>query len=973
MLLANTARGGRTMSHAPPPPPSRGHGFAGRSGRSDAPSGRGTGSSRGSFGNVGAGARTASATRAVPASGPGVHRVFVRRVSYEADAESLSEAMSEFGDVIDVWLAPNVDPSKARAGTKGHRGFGKVAFSTFEAAARAVSHGQIRVLGKSISVEHYEAKEGDASQAGSEKRTALFNRLRSDEHLDASEVERCLKELAPLHSVKEYSMAITARGRAGQWKEALDLLEDMKFKGHPPNAIAYNVAITALERAHKPKKAFALLREMEAAGIQPTVVTYNSLISACAKGEQAQWALDLLREMAAKGLTPDVKSYSAAVSACARGGEGKEAQRLLQEMTARGVPPNEVTYTSVMAACESGDEALAVLRQMSASGMTPDRVSYNRVLAACAKSRQWQMLDELFEEMASHGLQPDVTSYNATITACARAEEPQWARALALLRQMKPRGVEPNQMSFSAAISACSNSQQHREAAALLDEMVSVHGIEPDVVCFSAAISACEKVEDWDLAAMLLSKLRSNGLKPDAIVYNVSILLHSRREEWQQAIEMLREMARSGFEVRAVGGALGWEGKRVWKGGGLVTRGLRLRRASHRPPLACGAQPDTIDYSVIVTTCAKADAWQRALEFFDEMQRKGLEPDVIARNSAISACAKGKDWRKALQILRQMRPDGIEPNQVSYTAAISACEQARQWQEAVALLSEMKACGGPITPEAASFNVTMQAVAAAGQLDTGFRLLEDAYALGLADDSYLMHRKLQDACRTAGDNARAAVLQAAIERLGLTSKKAEASAVIGGKSNKYTCGVAHTGPALECALQALLGRMARTEYVPQARAANFAFVRDSSEAQLANSLAHHAEKLALADLVCHECDALDISVSIKARHASAPRPCRTPLGPGTPQRAACSADVRGLPRLHEARFSAAREAGARQGASGDARLRGGALLVRRPVAMGGAQAEPHRPGSTGPAEFGCGRGSAYRVLGIACGRGRGQC
>ena len=225
----------------------------------------------------------------------------------------------------------------------------------------------------------------------------------------------------------------------------------------------------------------------------------------------------------------------------------------------------------------------------------------------------------------------------------------------------------------------------------------------------------------------------------------------------------------------------------------------------------------------------------------------------------------------------------------------------------------------------------LQAVAAAGQLDIGFRLLEDAYALDLAHDSYLMHRKLQDACRTAGDNERAAVLQAAlsppspftlirplnlhpdsspssspspnqnsspnhspnpherttvlqaaIDRHGLTSKKAEASAVVGGRPTTYTCGVAQTGPALESALQALLGRVARTGYVPQARAANFAFVRDSSEAQLANSLAHHAEKLALADLVCHACDSFEISVSIKARHATrtprtspahAPRKC----------------------------------------------------------------------------------------------------
>ena len=113
------------------------------------------------------------------------------------------------------------------------------------------------------------------------------------------------------------------------------------------------------------------------------------------------------------------------------------------------------------------------------------------------------------------------------------------------------------------------------------------------------------------------------------------------------------------------------------------------------------------------------------------------------------------------------------------------------------------------------------------------------------------------------------MLQAAIEGLGLTIKTAEASAVIHGKPSKYTCGVAHCGPALECALQSLLGRVAQVGYVPQARAASFGFVRDSSDAQLANSLAHHAEKLALADLVCHECDVLDISVSIKARHASA--------------------------------------------------------------------------------------------------------
>ena len=200
----------------------------------------------------------------------------------------------------------------------------------------------------------------------------------------------------------------------------------------------------------------------------------------------------------------------------------------------------------------------------------------------------------------------------------------------------------------------------------------------------------------------------------------------------------------------------------------------------------------------------------------------------------------------------------------------------------------------------------MQVVAGAAQLDVGFRLLNDAYAAGLVEDSYLMHRKLQDACRAAGDSARAEELQTAIERHGLTSKKAEATAVLaeGDKPTKYVCGIGHCTPTLEAALQSLIGRVAHVGYVPQARAANFGFVRDSSTEQLAQSLAHHAEKMALADMVCHECDTYEISVSIKMcvdcheffKHAStalsAPLRVKEPRQTHTFEAGRCSCDDR---------------------------------------------------------------------------------
>ena len=165
------------------------------------------------------------------------------------------------------------------------------------------------------------------SLKGTTTRQGLLTNLRQARR--RPEVERVLDALGPLSNVKEFSMAISAWGRARQ-----------------------------------PQRSLALLDEMRTRGVQPDVISFNAAISACGKGEQWKRALSLLEEMPSRGVEPDVYSFSAVVSACGVGGQWKRALSLLEEMRTRGVKPNVVSFNAAISACGAAgrwEHALSLL------------------------------------------------------------------------------------------------------------------------------------------------------------------------------------------------------------------------------------------------------------------------------------------------------------------------------------------------------------------------------------------------------------------------------------------------------------------------------------------------------------------------------------------------------------------------------------------------------------------------------------
>eukprot|EP00549_Striatella_unipunctata_P025407 CAMPEP_0118691436 /NCGR_PEP_ID=MMETSP0800-20121206/10681_1 /TAXON_ID=210618 ORGANISM="Striatella unipunctata, Strain CCMP2910" /NCGR_SAMPLE_ID=MMETSP0800 /ASSEMBLY_ACC=CAM_ASM_000638 /LENGTH=298 /DNA_ID=CAMNT_0006589219 /DNA_START=20 /DNA_END=916 /DNA_ORIENTATION=+ len=115
-----------------------------------------------------------------------------------------------------------------------------------------------------------------------------------------------------------YSSAISACGHGGRWKEALELIRQMKEGGPKtrPNRVAYTAAITACGRSGEWKHALELFDTMRNEGLQPDRVAYNALVFSLRVGRRPNEAYEIWSEMCGKtqgiSRTTTTKKYASA-------------------------------------------------------------------------------------------------------------------------------------------------------------------------------------------------------------------------------------------------------------------------------------------------------------------------------------------------------------------------------------------------------------------------------------------------------------------------------------------------------------------------------------------------------------------------------------------------------------------------------------------------------------------------------------
>eukprot|EP00928_Gymnodinium_smaydae_P081156 TRINITY_DN64725_c0_g1_i1.p1 TRINITY_DN64725_c0_g1~~TRINITY_DN64725_c0_g1_i1.p1 ORF type:complete len:669 (-),score=142.85 TRINITY_DN64725_c0_g1_i1:61-2067(-) len=113
-----------------------------------------------------------------------------------------------------------------------------------------------------------------------------------------------------------------------------------------------------------------------------------------------------------------------------------------------------------------------------------------------------------------------------------------------------------------------------------------------------------------------------------------------------------------------------------------------------------GVRPNTVHFNTAIGACQRGRHWEMALALFAEMPSRGLSRDLVTHSAALSACERAGEWRRALAIFAELREASWEPDSVAYGAAVLSCWQGDCWEASLALLSE--AARAQLAPDASS-------------------------------------------------------------------------------------------------------------------------------------------------------------------------------------------------------------------------------------------------------------------------------
>jgi pentatricopeptide repeat protein len=124
----------------------------------------------------------------------------------------------------------------------------------------------------------------------------------------------------PMPTSYIFEMVIAAQSKSTQqWRQAVQLLDNMFELGVPRTLLIYNSLLIACSKAREPIAAKSLLQRMKRYDhpqIKPNIISYNTAIAACCMNHQ-HWrdALTIFDQMQREpGVTPDICTYTKYVS-----------------------------------------------------------------------------------------------------------------------------------------------------------------------------------------------------------------------------------------------------------------------------------------------------------------------------------------------------------------------------------------------------------------------------------------------------------------------------------------------------------------------------------------------------------------------------------------------------------------------------------------------------------------------------------
>ncbi|KAH7281229.1 hypothetical protein KP509_36G036400 [Ceratopteris richardii] len=251
-------------------------------------------------------------------------------------------------------------------------------------------------------------------------------------------------------------------------------------------------------------------------------------------------------------------------------------------------------------------EALHLFRNMLQKGNNPNRVTFLTILGACTSPKNLVDGKWIHAYIYKHRMLKDISICNCLITMYSRCGD--LKEAVSIFKNMQNRTV----VSWNAMIAAHCKHGNRKEVLDLFDRM-QMERMQPDQRTFVGMLSVFNSPECLAEGKELHNTIIDHGFHRELIVANALINMYSKCGSPDDAFMVFRQME------------------------------------TH----------DVISWTAMIEAYAESGRGREALEFFYDMQDKGVKPNRVTFVSALGACASLGDAEEGRAIHFQINSLGV--------------------------------------------------------------------------------------------------------------------------------------------------------------------------------------------------------------------------------------------------------------------------------------------------------------------------
>ncbi|KAH7277126.1 hypothetical protein KP509_39G035400 [Ceratopteris richardii] len=526
------------------------------------------------------------------------------------------------------------------------------------------------------------------------------------------EKARAVLQELPVQNVITWNSLLAGYSQHGYGGEALDCFELLKSKGIVPDAVTYTCVLNACaclqdteqgEQIHQEISSTRLLEKdivlgnalldmyakfaaLEKAQIVfdelplRDVVSWNTLITGYVDHEQAEDALNCLELMQHEGIHPDVVTFVCILKACGSIGAIKRGEEIHDAIARQGLlDKHQILATALVdmyAKCGVLVKALQVLDELHLTNVA----SLNVLIAGYIEEGQIDSAFEYFEKLQRSGFHPNKATFNLILQACSIIRG--LDKGHVIHGELIKRGLLEDDIALgSAVVDMYARCSAFTSAKNVLEKL-SVSS----VATWNALMAGMIERGHAEEALHCFKKMQSKGLFPDEITFTCMLKACGELHAVEKGKKIHEQISQEGLlqSNNVLGTALI---DMYAKCGAIAKAKALLEELLIDSP---------VPWSTIITAYAHQGKGQEALNWFEQMQSKGIFPDVITFSTVLNACSHcGLVEEGQIYFSSMSSRYGILPDVEHYNCMIDLLGRAGHFDKAIVLIQRMPSTSYP--------------------------------------------------------------------------------------------------------------------------------------------------------------------------------------------------------------------------------------------------------------------------------------